>query len=127
MSKRCLHPACVETIPAHQVCCGRHWSRVPALLVYRYKMAGSIEARGAVGVEIRSHFESRMHGPHELVECSGKTCKADIIFLTTRAGRLMPVDADSVSVDDFVYEHQRHMPHFATCVDRKAFKKAGAV
>lgn len=43
------------------------------------------------------------------------TCRAQIIWFVTEAGRNMPVDADTVEAEDDEYEPPRHVSHFATC------------
>lgn len=55
-----------------------------------------------------------------------RSCRAQIIFLpTTAAGKSMPVNADTVAPSDAEYVPDRHISHFATCPDAKAFRKRG--
>lgn len=76
--------------------------------------------------------------------CNGRDCDAAIIFAPTAGGKVMPLDAepnpdgnvecavkgDQVSViavhpagQDFLSTGTRYMPHWATCVNTKDFKK----
>lgn len=48
-------------------------------------------------------------------EC--RTCHADIVWLKTEAGKNMPVDADTVDEGDTLFDNDKHVSHFATCVD----------
>lgn len=60
-------------------------------------------------------FEEDTTEAHErrIVRCS--SCRARIIWLKTRAGKNMPVDADTVEADDDDLDLERHVSHFATC------------
>jgi len=42
-------------------------------------------------------------------------CGARIIWFTTKTGKKMPVDADTVEVGDEEYDPPRHHSHFAIC------------
>ncbi len=44
-----------------------------------------------------------------------KSCGAAIVYLSSREGGLTPVDASSAEPADDVYDHTRHVNHFATC------------
>jgi hypothetical protein len=44
-----------------------------------------------------------------------KSCRAQIIWFKTEAGRNMPVDALTVEPADDEYDPPRHISHFATC------------
>jgi hypothetical protein len=55
--------------------------------------------------------------------CQGKTCGARIAFLKTKAGRSIPVDADSVGRNDEVFELGKHVPHHSTCPNVSDFRK----
>lgn len=52
-----------------------------------------------------------------------RKCKALIVFLKTRANKLMPVDASTAIEGDVDYDAARHMSHFATCPFAKEFRK----
>jgi len=58
-----------------------------------------------------------------IVRC--RSCRARIIFLPTSAGRVMPVDADTVDEEDEVYEQGKHVSHFATCPEANKFRRGG--
>ena len=47
--------------------------------------------------------------------CREFSCLARIVWLTTSAGKNMPVDADTVEPDDTEYDPERHVSHFKTC------------
>lgn len=46
---------------------------------------------------------------------SCRSCEADIVWLRTRAGKNMPVDADTVEPEDTEFDPEKHTSHFATC------------
>lgn len=43
------------------------------------------------------------------------SCKADIVWLRTERGHMMPVNAESVRAGDVVFKPGVHISHFATC------------
>lgn len=51
------------------------------------------------------------------------SCGAPIVFFTTATGRLMPVDAETVAVDDKHLDVTRHRSHFATCPNAATHRK----
>jgi len=60
-----------------------------------------------------------------------KKCNKEIIFLKTKKGSFMPVDADSLSDSDLIgisvnepveYRHGEHISHFATCPNATDFR-----
>ena len=53
------------------------------------------------------------------------TCGALIVFVATREGQRMPVDAASVRPTDDTFDHTRgHRPHWATCPTASRHRKA---
>lgn len=55
-------------------------------------------------------------------EC--QSCQAEIIFLKTGKGKSIPVDAESVTEGDELFEPRAgHVSHFATCPDADKFRK----
>jgi predicted RNA-binding Zn-ribbon protein involved in translation (DUF1610 family) len=44
-----------------------------------------------------------------------KSCRAQIIWFRTLAGKNMPVDADTVEPEDDDLDLSRHVSHFSTC------------
>lgn len=52
--------------------------------------------------------------------CRG--CGAKIVFLTCEKG-FMPVNAGTVTEGDEVYEHGKHVSHFATCEKAAGFRR----
>jgi hypothetical protein len=60
-------------------------------------------------------FEESTTEAHERRVTRCRSCQARIIWLKTAAAMNMPTDADTVEPQDTVYEHGRHVSHFATC------------
>jgi hypothetical protein len=56
-----------------------------------------------------------------IVRC--RSCRAQIIWFTTAAGKKMPVDADTVEPKDDELDLERHVSHFATCNDAEKWRK----
>ena len=55
-----------------------------------------------------------------------RSCGREIVFMRTSAGKIIPVDADSVAEEetaDAIFEYGRHISHFATCPDANKFRK----
>jgi len=52
-----------------------------------------------------------------------RKCNAEIVFLRTATGKMMPVDANTVKPGDVNYEHHKHTSHFATCPEADRFRK----
>lgn len=44
-----------------------------------------------------------------------RSCRAQIIWFKTPAGKNMPVDADTVEPEDEELDLERHVSHFRTC------------
>jgi hypothetical protein len=68
-------------------------------------------------------FEEDTTEAHErrIVRCS--SCRAQIIWLKTPAGKNMPVDADTVEPEDTELDLSRHKSHFATCPNANQHRK----
>lgn len=52
-----------------------------------------------------------------------RSCGASIIWLKTRAGKKMPVDAASVDGLEHIFEYGKHVSHFSTCPNAKQHRK----
>jgi len=61
-----------------------------------------------------------------------KKCNAEIYFLNTSNGKLIPVDANSLNEVELydlknglrrLYNHKRHISHFSTCKFAGSFRK----
>lgn len=52
-----------------------------------------------------------------------RSCGAAIVFLRTRAGKRIPVNADTVAVGDCEFDHERHVSHFADCEQADRWRK----
>jgi hypothetical protein len=73
----------------------------------------------------------RFHSP--TTQCRGNTCGEQIGFVKTRAGKSMPVNAESLSDEDIAalsrvggsvdYRSGEHIPHHSTCCDVESFRK----
>ena len=51
------------------------------------------------------------------------TCYQPIVFLPTGKGNMMPINAETVEPQDTVYEHGRHVSHFASCTNPAKYRK----
>lgn len=60
-------------------------------------------------------FDEETTEAHERRIMRCKSCRAQIIWFKTEAGKNMPVDADTVEADDTELDLERHVSHFATC------------
>lgn len=54
-----------------------------------------------------------------------RSCDAQIVWMKTESGRNMPVDVDSVSEGDEVFDPSEHVSHFSTCPDADKFRGRG--
>lgn len=52
-----------------------------------------------------------------------RSCRAQIIFLRTAAGKQIPCDADTVEPADEDFDPERHMTHFRTCPNANQHRK----
>ena len=68
-------------------------------------------------------FDADTTEEHErrITRCREQACRARIVWLTTSAGKNMPVDADTVEPDDTEYDPDRHVSHFKTCTTPNRF------
>jgi hypothetical protein len=58
----------------------------------------------------------------EVTRC--RSCQALIVWLKTKAGRMMPVNYDGTVIElDTHYVHGRHTSHFATCPNALKHRK----
>jgi hypothetical protein len=57
----------------------------------------------------------------EVLKC--RSCSALIVWLRTRKGVLMPVDAKGVDPADEVYDREKHTSHFASCPDARKHRR----
>lgn len=53
-----------------------------------------------------------------------KSCGAEIVFLLTAKGHLMPVESHTVTGEETHYEHGKHISHFANCPSSKKHRKS---
>jgi len=107
-----------------RVCCRRHWFALPEHLRLQINKASRNDPSvlGALKVEAIQYFESRLIGDHEIVKCRGKDCHADIVWLVTKYGKPIAVDADKVEPDDDQLRYGHHIVHFATCPNADHFR-----
>lgn len=52
-----------------------------------------------------------------------KGCGAAIVWLRTRLGKTIPVNAGNVLDTDAIFDHARHTAHFATCPQANTFRR----
>mgnify|MGYP002868905559 CR=1 FL=1 len=52
--------------------------------------------------------------------CRG--CGEKIVFMPTKTGKLIPVDADTFD-NSILFDAKKHTAHFATCPQAKEFRK----
>ena len=52
-----------------------------------------------------------------------RSCGEYIVFLPTKSGKQMPVDAESVTEGDSEFDASTHVSHFSTCPDAGKFRK----
>lgn len=62
---------------------------------------------------MRAHEALEEAHERRITRC--RTCRAQIIWFKTEAGKNMPVDADTVEAEDDELDLDRHVSHFATC------------
>jgi hypothetical protein len=55
-----------------------------------------------------------------------KTCTLPIVWLKTKQGHNMPVDADTAKPGDVLFDGTRHTSHFATCPQASEHRRRGA-
>ena len=52
-----------------------------------------------------------------------KSCGAEIVYLKTKNGKIIPINADTIQGKETVYDHKiDHVSHFATCRDAGAWR-----
>lgn len=54
-----------------------------------------------------------------------KYCGSEIIFLKTKKSYRVPVNPETVRLNDSVFDAKVHMSHFATCTKTNKLKKNG--
>jgi hypothetical protein len=52
-----------------------------------------------------------------------RSCKAQIVWLPTKAGKNIPVNLTNYSPEDKEFKPNWHVAHFATCPHAKAWRK----
>lgn len=78
-----------------------------------------VEGRKEIGVS----FGEDTTEAHERRITRCRSCRAQIIWFKTDAGKNMPVDADTVEPDDDELDLTRHISHFANCPDAVRFRR----
>lgn len=54
---------------------------------------------------------------------SCRSCGAAIIWLRTKSGKKMPVEAESVTGDETMFEYGKHKSHFSLCPNANWHRK----
>ena len=62
-----------------------------------------------------------MNKEKKIVEC--KSCGADMVWLITKNGKRIPVDADTVVAGEEIFDPDSMTTHFETCPDAKKWRK----
>jgi hypothetical protein len=57
-----------------------------------------------------------------IVRCA--SCPGLIVWLKTKNGANMPTDASSVDPEDRIFDHQKHISHFATCPNHNQHRRS---
>ncbi len=57
------------------------------------------------------------------VETTCRACGKALKFIKTPKGNSMPVDAETCSDDDGVFDSTKHVSHFVTCPSADRFRK----
>ena len=53
-----------------------------------------------------------------------KSCNREIVWLKTKNGKNMPVNADTIQGKETIYDHRiGHVSHFSDCKDAEAWRK----
>lgn len=68
-------------------------------------------------------FEEETTEAHERRITRCRSCRAQIIWFKTPAGKNMPVDAGTVEPQDEELDLERHVSHFATCKDAAVHRR----
>jgi hypothetical protein len=61
------------------------------------------------------------------VKCRHAECSVMLIWLPTKTGRHMPVEADSIHEGDTIYDSQKHHEHWSRCPGAKGFRRDARV
>ena len=52
-----------------------------------------------------------------------KSCNKEIVWLKTKNGKYMPVNADTIQGKETIYDYVKgHISHFSTCEDADQFR-----
>lgn len=128
-AEKCTAPAgCDEDRKTIAPFCRRHWYRIPIELRKEIERHDRVLQTGfsalirddyfAACAKAKDALAASMIGKHEVTKCGNKKrkgCGAPIIWLLTRRGKFMPIEPESVEPDDELYEHGRHIVHWASC------------
>lgn len=60
-------------------------------------------------------------GRTDVTNC--RACRARIVFLKTANGRWIPINAETVTLEDTEYVPSRHTTHYATCPEADSFRR----
>lgn len=132
----CRWPGCKTLVTYDMWGCKRHWFVLPKEI--RDGIRSAYEDTNFT--KLSEHF-NLLRGAHQaaqdwiaantvnsdvppanrIVKCAG--CDRDLIWLPTRAGKNMPVHADTVQPGDTLYQHGKHEPHWGACPRADEFRK----
>lgn len=134
----CIAPAgCKETPRTLAPFCRRHWYRIPVPIRKDIERLYNILGTGA-SIAIRDDYfvmiakakdalAASMIGKHEIAKCGNKNrkgCGKPIIWLTTRRGKRIPVEPESVEPDDQLFDNDKHIKHWIACDYAEWFRES---
>jgi hypothetical protein len=119
-TRTCWHPHCHRELQRGRSVCPPHWHALDDELRARLK---ADEHDEQLRLDIDQYFRSRLIGDHEIVYCRHRDCGADIVFLVTKGGKNIPVNADTVWAEDDQFVYGRHVAHFTSCPGAEGFRR----
>lgn len=69
------------------------------------------------------HMIQKTIGSEEIRTSKCRACGEEIIFMPTKAGKLIPVNADTYDYSK-LFDIKKHTSHFATCPQAKQFRSS---
>jgi hypothetical protein len=128
----CRWPGCTTAIISSMWGCKPHWFALPKDIrdrIWDAYLHGSVEdlktSYDAAQTWIAEHnARPADEAPRipQVAKCTA--CGREIIWLRTRAGKNMPVHAETVQAGDNEYTYGKHEPHWGACPKANEFRKA---
>lgn len=60
-------------------------------------------------------YQERVPAPEKRIANTCRSCGREIVWLRTRSGSNMPVNAETVEPGDDAFDARRHVSHFSDC------------